>query len=188
MFHVKHSKEADTITSRRHASRKAQRGGATFEADLEIANRYYQMHRKGVVSKIPTGTHMIGKRGGRQQWAPTEKTGCDYLGVYGGTAVAIEAKSTSQKTRFPLKAHQKPMVKDHQLEFLQHYQESGGRSYIVIEFRPLKTVYRLTIDDYLQLKDQAEADNKKSIPIAWFAGLPEIKRNGYVLDYLAGID
>ncbi len=176
------------INNRRRQGYKAQRSGAIFESEIEAANRYYQMHRKGVIAKIPTGTKMTGKVAGQPVWTPSEKTGCDYLGVYHGTAVAIEAKSTGEGTRFPLYSHgQKPMDKPHQLEFLNHFNESGGRAFVLIHFKKTKTVYRLTIGEYEKLKERAENVGKKSIPIGWFEQTTEVTRTGYVLDYLDGI-
>lgn len=173
--------------SRRASGYKAQRSGAIFESEIEAANRYYQTHRKGVIAKVPTGTKMTGKVRGQPVWTPSEKTGCDYLGVYHGTAVAIEAKSTGEETRFPLFSNNHPMVKLHQIEFLKHFYESGGRSFILINFRKTKTVYRLTIGEYEKLKERAENLGKKSIPIGWFEQTTEVTRTGYVLDYLNGV-
>ena len=165
--------------------RAAARSGARFEDMIERANVYYSRRATAQVLKVPTGTRPIGKRGGQTVWAPAEKTGCDYVGVLNGKGVAFEAKSTRNKTSFPLTVHQKDMVKPHQLQFLREYQAAGGAAFILIHFSETGRTFRTSVDAYDELTERARKEDKKSLPIGWIeeASL-EVYQRAYFIDYL----
>ncbi|MHC5551231.1 Holliday junction resolvase RecU [Carnobacterium maltaromaticum] len=156
-----------------------------FEQQIITANDFYRRKGWGAIEKIPNDMKTI-RMNGRMMSVPSGKTGCDFIGVYKSLPVAIEAKSTQNKS-LPLFVHDKPMIKDHQIEFLKDYQQSGGKSFIMIKFTTFSMCFLLSIDEYLQIKKKALERNRKSIPIADFAG-HQVNERGYILDYLQGVD
>lgn len=167
----------------KQSGRTAQALGASFEDDILRANTFYKSNLLGVISKIPTGTKPIPIGNGKVQWVPAEKTGSDFIGVFKGRAIAFEAKSTVNKTRFPLMVHNKPMIQKHQIEFLKLFKQSGGIAFVLIKFSKQQTVYRIDINEYLELRKRAAAEDRKSIPVDWFRN-HQINRRGYIYDFM----
>ena len=141
-------------------SRKAQSTGQSFEKEIIATNEKYRMERVGVISK----------------------TGCDFVGHYKGIPVAIESKSTANKTSFQLFTHNKEMIQAHQLKFLEEFEASGGKGYVFIKFNPIERFFLVPVTVYLSLDKDARKAGKKSIPIKKFEE-HEVK----ITDYLKGI-
>ena len=167
--------------TRKQASYKAVKTGDLFEREITATNQKYLLQKQGVIEKIPTGVKPIPTQRG-VRWLPAEKTGCDFIGHYKGTPVAIEAKSTASKTSFPLFTHGKEMVRPHQLRFLQRFEQTGGKAYVLIKFNHARRVFRVPVGDYTRLKKNATDGNKKSINIKLFEEY-EVR----VSDYLKGV-
>ena len=166
--------------TQKQASYKAVKSGGQFEQQIIATNQKYAMQKIGVIEKIPTGTKAI-PTGRGVRWIPAEKTGCDFIGHYKGVPVALEAKSTSNKTSFPLFVHGKAMVLHHQLAFLNRYELSGGKAYVLIHFKPIMRTFRVPATKYIELQKNASKAGKKSIPILQFEDY-EVK----IQDYLKG--
>jgi recombination protein U len=168
--------------TQRQASYKAVKSGDQFEQQVIATNKKYALQRIGAIEKIPTGTKAI-PTGRGVRWIPAEKTGCDFIGHYKGVPVALEAKSTVNKTAFPLFVHGKAMVKHHQLAFLKRYEASGGRSYVLIHFKAIRRTFRVPVGKYMKLTESATQANKKSLNIKLFEAYEvDIK------DYLKGVN
>lgn len=166
--------------TRSQTSYKATKLGDQFEQQIIATNKKYALQRIGAIEKIPTGTKAI-PTGRGVRWIPAEKTGCDFIGHYKGIPVALEAKSTSNKTAFPLFVHGKAMVLHHQLAFLNRYELSGGKAYVLIHFKPIRRTFRVPVTKYIELQKNASKVGKKSIPISHFEEY-EVK----IQDYLKG--
>lgn len=162
-------------------SRKAQSTGQSFEKEIIATNEKYRMERVGVISKIPTDVRPI-PSGKSIRWVPAGKTGCDFVGHYKGIPVAIESKSTANKTSFRLFTHNKEMIQAHQLKFLEEFEASGGKGYVFIKFNPIGRFFLVPVTVYLSLDKDARKAGKKSIPIKKFEE-HEVK----ITDYLKGI-
>ncbi|MGO2961249.1 MAG: Holliday junction resolvase RecU [Carnobacterium maltaromaticum] len=156
-----------------------------FEQQITTANDFYRRKGWGAIEKIPNDMKTI-RMNGRMMSVPSGKTGCDFIGVYKSLPVAIEAKST-QKKSLPLMAQNGPMIKDHQVKFLKDFQQSGGKAFLIVKFVTVNRCFLLSIDEYSELKLKALERNRKSIPIADFAG-HQVNERGYILDYLQGVD
>ena len=168
--------------TRSQSGYKATKSGDQFEQQVIATNKKYALQKIGVIEKIPTGTKAI-PTGRGVRWIPSEKTGCDFIGHYKGVPVALEAKSTSNKTSFPLFTHGKAMVKPHQLTFLKRYELSGGKAYVLIQFKTIRRMFRVGVTKYIELSNKATEANKKSIPIAQLETY-EVK----IQDYLQGVE
>lgn len=162
-------------------SRKAQAYGDRFEQMIIMANARYASKGKGLISKIPTATKPV-KAGGVVRWIPDKKTGCDFIGVYKGVPVAIETKSTANKTNFPLYTHGKQMIAEHQIRFLQKFEQCGGKAFILIQIRGTDMVCLLEIGIYTRLAENARKAGKKSISVKELEEYEVSAR-----DYLGGI-
>ena len=166
-------------------ARKTSLSGQAFENEIEHTNTYYQ--RKGIatVTKIPTQTRVTGMENGKAKWEVSGKTGCDYVGVYRGKGIAFEAKSTSNKTNFPITARKVDVVKPHQIRFLKDFQGAGGEAFILIRFKVLDRTFKLSVQGYQDLLERAKKEGKKSFSLSWIEELSmEVERKGYTLDYL----
>lgn len=157
-----------------------------FEKQLIDANSYYRRKGYGCIDKVPNDMKTI-RVGGQMISVPSGKTGCDFLGVYRGHAVAIEAKSTDNKASFPFESHNKPRIAPHQIEFLKDFEKSGGKSFICVKFSKVNKCYLLPIDKYSQIEQDALKAKRKSIPIASFSG-HLVNERGYILDYLQEVE
>lgn len=164
--------------------RIAQVSGANFEDEIIQANTYYSRRRIAKVEKIPSGAKVVGKRNGKPIWQATHKTGCDFIGTYRGRAIAFEAKSTTNKTTFPLFVYKKKMVLDHQVQFLKEFADAGGRASIIMDIRGAGKVFNIPIRVYITLAERALEEQKRAIPIKWFKSRFEVPRTGYMVDYL----
>lgn len=160
---------------------KGQALGKRFEEEIEATNTKYRMQKVGLISKVPTGVKPIPIGKGKVRWIPVEKTGCDFLGHYQGLGIAIESKSTNNKTAFQLTTHDKPMIQPHQIRFLQDFERSGGLAFILIKFTPIRRYFRVPASKYMALHKNTVQAKRKSIPIAWFEEY-EVK----IQDYLKG--
>lgn len=152
-----------------------------FEKRIDLTNKYYARKGIGCLSKIPNGTKTI-RIGGKPVIIPSEKTGCDFIGHINGVPVAYDAKSTVNKTAFPIYSHGKPMLKVHQEKFLREFEQTGGKSYLFIKFKGVSDVFFIPLNKYLQLRDEALESNRKSINISEFEQW-RVELNGNYYEY-----
>lgn len=162
-------------------SSQANRGNA-LELLIEIASRHYRMKRLARLDKAATPTKNI-----RGRLVYAEKSTVDFYGtVKGGRSVYFDAKSTRNKTSFPLKN-----IKDHQTDFLQEQAELGAAVFFLIEFAEQKEFYYLPYSIARQYIDEAAEGGRKSIPYDDFRANPAIQEikgaPGILLDFLAPI-
>ncbi len=162
--------------SRSHANR-----GAKLENLIDMTNRQYRHKGVALIDKVPNA--WVVQRAGKKIVSafPQRKTGVDYVGVSHGRAIAVEAKSTTNRTSFPLS-----MIQDHQIKFLQQFKDQGGTSCFIIEFSKLDEIYFATLEFVMKWLEQAEDGGRKSIPYQEFVLNCDLieSENGYVLHYL----
>lgn len=155
--------------------------GRSFEQIIESANKQYQLKGWALVQKVATPWRVI--RRGKQIVSahPAEKSTVDFLGVANGRAIAFDAKSTRERTRFPLSN-----IEQHQMIFLKHFQDQGGQAFMLIEFSKHHETYLIPFDDLLKYWNNAMTGGRKSIPYEDMVYFPLVKSGrGIVLDYLA---
>lgn len=115
-----------------------------------------------------------------------EKNGfVDYFGVCRGQAIAFEAKSTVEKSRFDLKN-----IEADQVTQLQEWQEAGGVSFVLVSFESLHEVYLLSFDQLDTWWQDAQDGGRKSIPYDYFQEKCSLvtSEDGILLHYLKGVD
>lgn len=164
--------------SRSHANR-----GVPFERLIERTNATYKNKGRANIQKIPTPwkVQRNPKTGKIIKAFPEKKSTVDFIGMAHGRGIAFEAKSTRERTRFPLKN-----IEPHQINFLKMWKDQGGVSFLLVEFEKHQEVYFLPFDDCLEWWNQMKDGGRKSIPYDWFVFNCDLvkSRNGVLLDYL----
>ncbi|MBJ8061032.1 Holliday junction resolvase RecU [Bacillus cereus] len=135
--------------------------GMAFERLINLANEMYQRGRVALINKRPTPVKVLKSKGGRVLNGFYEaKSTVDYDGVYKGRAIAFEAKSTENATRFVLKN-----IAQHQLDYLEKAEKMGAICFFLIEFSKDKSIFVVplsVIQSYVRMSYQPKG--KKSIP------------------------
>lgn len=159
--------------------------GKPFENLINYTNKIYANKGTAVINKLPTPMKIISKtKTGQNVCVFDQKSTVDYLGVYNRRAIVFEAKSVQEK-RFDLKN-----IHHHQLKYLRDAERQGAIAFLLIEIRPLRSVYLVPnqmIQGYIIRSQQG---GRRSIPLdeleiySWIVK----SRNGLPLDYLSVID
>lgn len=106
-----------------HANR-----GMSFEGLINQANEFYRQNHFALITKVPTEFIPI-RRGGQIVSAKVvHKSVVDYVGVFNGAPIAVEAKSTKQKRLSYDEVHL------HQEKFLDDWIDNGGTAFILLSF------------------------------------------------------
>jgi recombination protein U len=161
--------------------------GRSFEELIEAANDFYFDHGIAAIIKVPTAITLlrrydpIRKRSIIDNAFPAKKGTVDFLGQWGKLPIAFEAKSTENKTSFPLKN-----LKDHQLAYLQAVDALGGAAWILVEFKTLGLYFAMS---YKRLRSFTDNQTRKSIPLEFFKEFtdPIHFSDRGILDYLREI-
>ncbi|PER24625.1 Holliday junction resolvase RecU [Bacillus cereus] len=139
--------------------------GMAFEKLINLSNEMYQREGVALINKRPTPVKVLKSKGGRVLSGYYEaKSTVDYDGVYKGRAIAFEAKSTENPTRFDLKN-----IAQHQLDYLEKAEQMGAICFFLIEFSKDKSVFVVplsVIQSYVRMSHQP--NGKKSISRADF--------------------
>ena len=134
--------------------------GMSFEEDINSSNIFYRDNNICLITKRPTPINIVKvdySRGAIITNAYFEKQSTtDYNGVYRSRYIDFEAKSTNNKTSFPL-ANIPPQQIEHLKKVLLH----GGIAFFLILFTKLGEIYLL---DASYVIDFYENGDRKSIP------------------------
>ena len=134
--------------------------GQGFERLITRSAAIYRQKNQALIDKIPT-SWVVQRAGKRIVSAfPEKKSGVDYIGIIAtGRPIAIEAKSTIERTRFPLS-----LIEPHQYDFLKQWHTLGGFAFILLEFSKLREIYRIPFVLLQEYIEAAAAGGRKSIP------------------------
>ncbi len=116
--------------------------GMDFESAINDANLYYQEKNLAVITKRPTPINIVKvdyTKGATitQAYFETQST-TDYNGVYDGHYIDFEAKSTRNKTSFPL-----ANIPPQQIAHLERVIEHKGWAFFLIHFSLRNEVFLL---------------------------------------------
>lgn len=162
--------------------------GDAFEEMINISNIAYEKKGIALIQKIATPMKPIRKGKHIVSAYYEEKSTLDFIGVANGKAIAFDAKETKEKNKFPLSN-----IREHQIKYMRDWFNSGGITFLVINFKELGKTYRI---DWCYLSGYWEgyqANKGKrgygNIPIEFFqTNCLQIKsKDGILLDYLKGI-
>lgn len=178
-------KEENKKPTKRHLASASNRGMG-LEDDINKSNLFYKEKGLCLITKRPTPINVVKvdySKGAIITNAYFEKQSTtDYNGVYKSRYIDFEAKSTRQKTSFPLNN-----IPSQQIEHLKQVIHHGGIAFFIIEFATLDEVYFL---DAQKVIDFIKKDERASLPLSYIKeNGREIKR-GYMprLDYLPIIE
>lgn len=164
--------------ARTHANR-----GQSFENVIEQSNIQYRAKEWAIMQKVPTPWKIL-RRGPQIVSAfPEKKSTVDFIGMASGISIAFDAKSTQNKTNFPLSN-----IEEHQMLFLQNFHKHGGKAFFLIEFATHQKVYLLPFTHMRSYWNIANKGGRKSIPYDDMQRFPEVQTSrGITLDYLVYI-
>lgn len=155
----------------------------SFETLIEETNMQYFMKKIATIQKVATPIKIIKTEKTLNAFFEKKST-VDFIGCYNGRAIAFDAKSTKERTRFPLSN-----IEEHQFNFLKQWKNNGGISFLLIDFAKKQEVYFLTLSELEKWWNEAEKGGRKSIPYEWFVENCDLvkSKNGILLDYLGVI-
>ena len=146
-------------TKRKNTSNKI---GSTFEAKLIRVFNKYRKEGKAYIIKIPGEVTIIRKGAKIVNALHRQKSDClDFLGLMpDGKGIVFEAKTTKNKTSFPLSNIQEYQYKlaDELLGYVQSV-------FYIVEFRELNEIYLVHSN---KIKEFINNNERKSIPVSWF--------------------
>ncbi len=160
--------------------------GMALEALINLTNETYRNKGIAVVYKRPTPIHIVSSSGTRITSAFLEAASTvDYEGVYHGFSLQFEAKSTREKTRFPL-----DNVHEHQVAHMRACMAQGAIVFALVEFSRLEEVFYLPGRLLIEAWDKRMAGGPASIPYQDFERQCERVESGrgVPLDYLPIVD
>ena len=138
--------------------------GMSFEADINASNEYYRDHDVCIITKRPTPINIVKvdyTKGAKITHAYFEQQSTtDYNGVYRSRYIDFEAKTTKNKTAFPLNN-----ISKHQIEHLKKVIYHGGIAFFIIQFESLDIVYIIDASYVIHFYEKGE---RKSIPLSCF--------------------
>lgn len=147
--------------------------GKWLENVITNVNWNYEKLSKAVIRKVPTDI-AYNTRTGKAFFKA--KGMVDFVGISNGKMIAFDAKNTKGAS-VPFKN-----IQDHQVDYLLKVEEQGGKAFLLIYFEEYQELYKLSISDYVELKETLE---RKSIPYSYFKTIEPIKsKNGIAFDYL----
>ncbi len=129
--------------------------GKDFENKISKGLQKITKKELGFFIKSPTPMQMVPTTEGYIM-TYANKALCDFIGIYQGKFILIEAKEISG-TRFEFRR-----LKDHQLQQLSAIKKYGGYAWIYFNLIKLKKIVAVPIDSYLVSLTQT---SKKSINI-----------------------
>lgn len=157
---------------------KSNKIGNSFEKKLTSKFNEYREDGKAYIFKIPTEFTLIRKGGVITSAFPKKKSSSlDYIGILpSGRAIVFEAKTTSEKTSFPLSN-----IKDYQYELVDEIYNYVNNIFFIIEFREYKEVYLVHAD---KIKEFKENNKRKSIPYKDFKEIGILIEDLDILKYI----
>lgn len=160
--------------------------GNSFEEMINFTNEFLKKKGAAIIQKIPTPITPV--EISRDKRTITlgyfdKKSTVDYIGVASGIALAFDAKETAQKS-LPLQN-----VHEHQIEFMRRFKESGGVSFLIVNFSEKGEIFILPFEVLDKFYTEAKKGGRKSIPYAAFDKkyMAEIKLGG-IIDYITPLN
>lgn len=159
-------------------SNKSNKIGAKFEERLTNQFEKYRKEGKAYIFKVPTEFTVLRKGARIVSAFPKKRSPClDYIGIlHNGKAIVFEAKTTANKTSFPLSN-----IKDYQYNLIDEISQYVDNVFFIIEFRELREIYLI---EGKKIKEFKENNTRKSIPYRDFKDLGILMNDLDVLKYI----
>ncbi|MGN0157608.1 MAG: Holliday junction resolvase RecU [Brotaphodocola sp.] len=133
--------------------------GSTLEDMLNHSNELYREKKLALIQKIPTPITPISIDKDSRHITLAyfdQKSTVDYIGAVQGIPVCFDAKECAVKT-FPLQN-----VHEHQIRFMQQFEEQGGIAFIILYFTALDEIYYLPFREIYQFWKRMKDGGRKS--------------------------
>lgn len=133
--------------------------GSTLEEMINRTNERYLNSNLALIQKIPTPITPISIDKSTRHITLAyfeQKSTVDYIGAVQGIPVCFDAKECNTNT-FPLQN-----IHEHQVEFMQKFEEQGGISFFLIFFSNEDVCYYLRLDELLVFWERSKSGGRKS--------------------------
>ena len=133
--------------------------GSTLEDLINNSNEKYKEKKLALIQKIPTPITPINMDKEHRHITLAyfeKKSTVDYIGAVQGIPVCFDAKECTADS-FPLQN-----IHEHQIEFMQAFEEQGGISFLIIFFTKRDEVYYVPYRDIMKFHQRAENGGRKS--------------------------
>lgn len=130
-----------------------------LEKLIEDKCNEYIKNNIAYIYKLPTDWVVIRKGKNIVTAYPKKKSTIDFMGSYRGDAIAIETKSTDNKTSFPFSN-----IAEHQWEFFDKW-TTQAKGYYIVWFKKLDEMFLVDARDMQNAKDTLD---RKSATYDWF--------------------
>ena len=133
--------------------------GSTLEDMINHSNEIYREQKLALIQKIPTPITPITIDKGTRHITLAyfdQKSTVDYIGAVQGIPVCFDAKECAVKT-FPLQN-----VHEHQIRFMEAFEEQGGIAFIILYFTVLDEIYYVPFRDLYRFWKRMDEGGRKS--------------------------
>ena len=134
--------------------------GSTLEDLLNRTNEKYAHNGLALIQKIPTPITPVRMDKDHRQITLAyfdQRSTVDYIGAVQGIPVCFDAKECKTDT-FPL-----ANVHEHQIEFMQKFEEQGGIAFLLIYYTTRDELYYMRYRQIQKFWDRAKNGGRKSI-------------------------
>lgn len=124
-----------------------------------MTNEKYRTQKLALIQKVPTPIKPIKIDQSTRHITLAyfeQKSTVDYIGVVQGVPVCFDAKECQQK-RFPL-----ANVHEHQMEFMEEFEEQDGIAFLLIYFKSEDCFYYLRYSELKTFWNRMKEGGKKS--------------------------
>lgn len=159
--------------------------GQTLEELINLTNQKYMENKLALIQKIPTPIKPMRIDSQTRQITLAffeQRSTVDYIGAVQGIPVCFDAKECTQDT-FPLQN-----IHEHQIGFMQQFEEQGGISFLLIYYSCKDIFYYLTYKDLMKFWKRAKNGGRKSLCYNELDARYQLSTyNGVCVHYLEGI-
>jgi len=133
--------------------------GSSLEELINLTNTKYREKKLALIQKVPTPITPINIDKENRHITLAyfeEKSTVDYIGVVQGVPVCFDAKECAVDT-FSLQN-----VHEHQVNFMQEFEEQGGIAFLLIYYTKRNMFYYLTFSKLFEFWKRAKDGGRKS--------------------------
>lgn len=158
--------------------------GSGLEEIINITNERYREQHLALIQKIPTPITPINidKKTRHITLAYfDQRSTVDYMGAVQGIPVCFDAKECARKT-FPI-----ANIHEHQILFMQDFEDQGGISFLLIGFTTEGRYFYLPFKKLVEFWNRSKTGHAKSFKLEELDPAYEVELKGYYLNYLTAI-
>ena len=158
--------------------------GSELEEVVNLTNEKYREKKLALIQKIPTPIKPIKIDKSTRHITLAyfdQRSTVDYIGTVQGIPVCFDAKECHSKT-FPIQN-----VHEHQVVFMQDFEDQGGIAFLLIHFSNEHRYFYLPFRDLTEFWNRAKTGHAKSFHMEELDERYEVFCKGYYLNYLPAI-